>query len=150
MTRTGLLISLLATLLAATAGVAVEPPDPGARAAGKTGRNAGHEGYGLYQQLCAECHGVQADGAGPRAPQLDPEPPDLTRLRRPDGRPPGREALARVIDGRRTIRAHGGEGMPVWGERLVADLPDFESRERTRAMLVRTLADYVLSIQARD
>lgn len=111
------------------------------------GPNAGHPGYALYQNLCSDCHGVRADGTGPKAALLDPPPPDLTRLRGPDGGPVRIEDLERVIDGRRRVRAHGEGKMPVWGRNLVSNEPNLELRERARIQLVRSLADYLLSIQ---
>jgi mono/diheme cytochrome c family protein len=106
-----------------------------------------HEGYGLYQELCAECHGVRADGRGTRAGEFSPRPPDLRHLRGPAGGAVRVEDLVRVIDGRRTLRAHGASGMPVWGWELVADVPDPEIRERARLQLVHTLAEYLIAIQ---
>jgi len=134
--RIALLSLVLAAALAATAEEAPEK-----------GPNAGHEAYGLYQELCGRCHGVQADGNGPQAALLQPRPPDLTRLRGPDGAAIGREELMRVIDGRRTLRAHGAGEMPVWGWVLVPDEPDADLRERVRIQLVQSLADYIVSIQ---
>jgi mono/diheme cytochrome c family protein len=115
-----------------------------------SGLNPGHVGYGLYQSLCSECHGVGAVGDGPRARFFDPRPVDLTRLTGLDGAPPRLEPLTRVIDGRRAIRAHEQDGMPVWGDRLVANESDLERRERARIRLVQTLAEYLLSIQSDD
>ena len=74
-------------------------------------------------------------------------PPDLTHLRGPTGGTVRVEDLVRVIDGRRTLRAHGDGEMPVWGWELLADLPDPETRERARLQMVYTLAEYVVAIQ---
>lgn len=131
---------------AAAPGATAGPPG-GGDAPHELGLRPDHEGYPLYQRYCAECHGVRADGHGPRASQLDPRPTDLTHLHAPDGGPPRLEALVQVIDGRRTIRAHGEGEMPVWGQDLVAREPDLELRERARARLVQSLATYLLAIQ---
>ena len=108
-----------------------------------------HDGYVLYQQLCAECHGARGDGNGPRASEFSPRPTDLTRLRGPEDRDVRVDDLARAIDGRRTLRAHGDGNMPVWGWELLADIPDPEVRERARLQMVYTLAEYVASLQKR-
>jgi mono/diheme cytochrome c family protein len=73
-----------------------------------------------YLASCASCHGTEARGDGPVAEALTVEVPDLTRIgARRGGRFPVREVMA-IIDGRRGIRAHGGE-MPVWGDRYRAE-----------------------------
>ena len=84
-----------------------------------TGLNPSHPGHSLYQRYCAECHGVFADGKGPRAPALEKPAPDLTRLGEAKGEAPRLEALTRVIDGRRTLRAHGTGPMPVWVSEMI-------------------------------
>lgn len=132
-------LGALALLLAA--------PAPAAEEAVR-GLNPGHEGYPLYQRFCASCHGVRADGKGPRAMLVSPPPPDLTHLVAARGEAPHLDELTRVIDGRRTLRAHGEGPMPVWGEALVADVPDATMREQARIRLVQSLAEYLLSIQA--
>jgi mono/diheme cytochrome c family protein len=38
------------------------------------------KGAGLYQQYCASCHGVKADGKGPAGMMLNPPPADLTAM----------------------------------------------------------------------
>ncbi len=137
--RSPLATALAGLLLAALPGSAQE--------AEERGRNPSHEGYPLYQRFCAACHGLRADGKGPRAVVTSPPPADLTRLAAAPGEAPRLDALTRVIDGRRTIRAHGEGPMPVWGEDLVADVPDPAMREQARIRLIQSLAEYVLSIQ---
>jgi mono/diheme cytochrome c family protein len=118
-----------------------------AQAATERGPNPDHEGYPLYQRFCASCHGVHADGRGPRAAALSPPPPDLTHLAASRGEPLRLDEITRIIDGRRTLRAHGEGPMPVWGEALVADVADPAAREQARIRLIQSLAEYVLSIQ---
>jgi mono/diheme cytochrome c family protein len=132
-------LTLLLALLAALPASAAEQPE--------RGPNPGHEGYPLYQRFCASCHGVHADGRGPRAAAMSPPPADLRHLAAARGRALSLDEITRVIDGRRTVRAHGEGPMPVWGEELVADVPDPEMREKARIRLVQSLAEYVLSIQ---
>lgn len=112
------------------------------------GPNPEHDGYPLYQRFCASCHGLRADGRGPRAPALKKPPPDLTQLSVVRGAPLRLDELTRVIDGRRRLHAHGEGPMPVWGEELVGDVSDATIREQTRVRLIQSLAEYVLSIQA--
>jgi mono/diheme cytochrome c family protein len=114
------------------------------------GPNPDHEGYPLYQRFCASCHGLRADGRGPRAATVSPPPADLTHLAASRGGALSLDEVTRVIDGRRTLRAHGEGPMPVWGKELVADVADPEMREKARIRLVQSLAEYVVSIQVPD
>lgn len=71
-------------------------------------------GRDLYMTHCWQCHGQDATGNGPMAEMLAITTPDLTGLAaRNDGVFP-LEAVARQIDGRDALLAHGGE-MPIFG-----------------------------------
>jgi mono/diheme cytochrome c family protein len=98
----------------------------------------------LFRQYCASCHGLQGRGDGPAGGALCPPPPDLTRVRSevPE--------LMRQIDGGRTIRAHGTSAMPVWGEVFEQSLIDQPHKRRTALLQVKTLAEYVRSLQRRS
>ncbi len=72
-------------------------------------------GEQLFERYCATCHGTSAEGDGPRANELNPQPPDLTRLTiRHDGVFPVERVVMR-IDGREPLISHGSP-MPVYGE----------------------------------
>ena len=72
------------------------------------------EGRDLFMTHCWQCHGLDATGDGPMAEMLAITTPDLTRLAsRNNGEFP-LEAVARQIDGRDPLLAHGGE-MPIFG-----------------------------------
>ena len=80
-----------------------------------------------YVANCGSCHGRSAKGDGPVGEALRTRPPDLTLLaKNNDGVFPG-EVLHQIIDGRRTLRAHGNYEMPVWGGSI--------SRERILAII---------------
>lgn len=73
------------------------------------------EGAQLYLRYCATCHGLDAAGNGPMAPNLVLQPPDLTMLAaRNDGSFPVFRVVSR-IDGRDPLIAHGSP-MPVYGD----------------------------------
>jgi len=77
-------------------------------------------GQDLYNTYCWQCHGQDATGDGPMAEMLSIVTPDLTKLSaRNDGTFPT-EAIARQIDGRAPLLAHGGE-MPIFGPFLNSD-----------------------------
>jgi mono/diheme cytochrome c family protein len=71
-----------------------------------------------YVANCGSCHGRNGNGDGPAREALRAPPPDLTLLaKNNDGVFPG-EVLHQIIDGRRTLRAHGNYEMPVWGSSI--------------------------------
>lgn len=109
--------------------------------------HAASSGEELYRRFCASCHGVEGRGDGPVAASLRVEVPDLTRTAsRARGLDP-REQIARIIDGRHIVGAHGTRLMPVWGEdlaRLEIGNPD---AERSAQIIIGRLAEYVSSLQ---
>ena len=104
-------------------------------------------GKDLYQRLCAACHGAEGRGDGPAAASFKVEVPDLTQIARRAGNVYPRERVARIIDGRHIIGAHGSRTMPVWGEdlgRLEIGNPD---AERATRVVIDRLADYLAQLQ---
>jgi mono/diheme cytochrome c family protein len=69
-------------------------------------------------QLCASCHGADASGDGPVALTLKMPPTNLRLLSDLYGNPLQEDKVARAIDGRAAVKAHGPRDMPVWGERF--------------------------------
>ena len=100
------------------------------------------EGRVLYTRYCASCHGLDADGRGPVAPVLRRPPSDLRRLGSRYGMPLPADRIARYVDGREDVAAHGTREMPVWGER-------FRAPEQAVDPRIRTIVAYLDSIQAR-
>ena len=98
-----------------------------------------------YRALCASCHGAEARGDGPVAVALDPKPSDLTAIAaRRDGVFPV-PTIARLIDGRDPVVAHGNRDMPVWGRQFsesVGDRGFGYSRGR-----IQLLVEYLKTIQ---
>lgn len=103
-------------------------------------------GGNVFDHKCARCHGENGEdpqyveGYGGKAP-------DLRLLSRRYGSPLPREELARFIDGRLDVEAHGPREMPVWGEELYDNLPENEEVEAMRAGTVELLLDYLETIQ---
>ena len=127
---------LLAALGAAAAGAAEadSPVDRGAAS---------------FRVYCAGCHGSGGRGDGVAARDLEPPPPDLTRLAdRNDGEFPA-ERTRRVIDGRDEIPAHGPRSMPVWG--LTFRDPGRDDDQRTEiAQRILELTLFLESIQVSE
>lgn len=133
-------IALLLSLIAA-ASTAAEPAfDP-------VLAELGAESFPRY---CASCHGIQARGDGPAAAALIQKPADLTRIAaRRGGKFPDGE-IARFIDGRFTLAAHGSREMPVWGERFGDAIPDSGVAEEVARGRIAVLVEYLKSIQRKD
>jgi mono/diheme cytochrome c family protein len=105
------------------------------------------EGRVLYGRYCASCHGLAADGRGPVAPALSRPPSDLRRLAERYGTPLPAERIARFIDGREDVAAHGAREMPVWGERFRAPEPEQSGRKPAIDPRIVAIVAYLGSIQ---
>jgi mono/diheme cytochrome c family protein len=101
------------------------------------------EGKALYLQYCASCHGPNGEGNGPLARVLTTPPYNLRMLSQRFGNPIPEEQIAKFIDGREDVRAHGPRDMPVWGERFSAETGD---QAKTRAR-IKKLTAFLQSIQ---
>ena len=116
----------------------------GARAAESTEAQSGHN---LYSRHCELCHGLRGRGDGPFAAELRAAPADLTTIAlRRSGVFPEAE-LREIIDGRRRVRGHGPDNMPIWGNvfgRNAAAGSEHEAAIRDR---VNALVVYLKSIQ---
>jgi len=104
-------------------------------------------GAEMYQQYCASCHGTSADGQGPVAPALKTLPSDLTRIAARRGGDFPDSDIARWIDGRFDVVAHGPRDMPIWGRKFsdtIAEGTNPDDVVRGRAL---TLVEYLKTIQ---
>jgi len=100
----------------------------------------------LYLRNCASCHGIKGDGQGPVAAQLKTPPTDLRLLSLRYGNPLPEDQIARFIDGRADIVAHGPREMPVWGEQ-VWKYPEGTEPSSQVTSRVADLVAYLQSIQ---
>lgn len=103
-------------------------------------------GRALYLRYCASCHGRNADGQGPVARALSTPPANLRLLSERYGNPLPEEQIARFIDGRADVKAHGPRDMPVWGSR-VWEYPEGKGSESQVKEWVARLVAYLQSIQ---
>jgi mono/diheme cytochrome c family protein len=136
------LVVLLATAGLLLAACAAPPPPPVAPQMG---------GRELFVRYCASCHGTEGRGDGPAAGALQPPPNDLTRLTERFGKADILPEIMASIDGRRPVRAHGGSGMPVWGESFEAELRQSDRAYPATTTLRREqlIADYLVTLQAK-
>lgn len=141
-----LLVAVLVVGSALLAGCARDAePKPTAEDVAAQRLAAGRETFLSY---CASCHGRAAMGDGPVADSLAVRPADLTRiaLRSPGGFDAAE--VARYVDGRVRVAAHGPSDMPVWGRRF-GTLTDDGFRDETLLSpgSILTLVEYLESIQ---
>jgi Cytochrome C oxidase, cbb3-type, subunit III len=68
--------------------------------------------FNLY---CADCHGQNGRGQGPKTFGLSKLPPDLTTLTKRNNGVYPKDRLVRIIDGREEVKEHGSREMPAWG-----------------------------------
>jgi mono/diheme cytochrome c family protein len=100
-------------------------------------------GVVLYRRYCAACHGASGRGDGPAAGALCPAPTDLTQVDRDE------RELTALIDGRRSVRAHGSSAMPIWGVVFEQSLIDEPHARRSALLRLQELARYVRSLRTR-
>lgn len=106
-------------------------------------------GKEMFGQYCASCHGTSGEGDGPAASALEVRPADLTRIAaRRGGDFPDAE-IARVIDGRFDLPAHGSREMPVWGRRFGTSIAKGTEPDEVARGRILTLVEYLKTIQKR-
>jgi len=104
------------------------------------------QGRATYLEYCAVCHGPVGEGNGPLARSLNTPPTNLRLLSDLYGNPLQEDKVARVIDGRAEVKAHGPRDMPVWGERFANEGHGRGGREVKER--IRKLVAYLQSIQS--
>ena len=103
------------------------------------------QGRRLYVEHCASCHGINGEGDGPVARALITPPANLRKLSERFGNPLPEDQVARYIDGRVEVRAHGPRDMPVWGARFFFATGGDEREVKRR---IDALVAYLQSIQS--
>jgi hypothetical protein len=89
-------------------------------------------------------------GRGPAAGALKTRPANLTGLaKRRGGAFPDGE-IARFIDGRFEVTAHGSREMPIWGRRFGERIPEAGISEEIVRGRILVLVEYLKSIQQVD
>jgi mono/diheme cytochrome c family protein len=106
-------------------------------------------GAELFETHCASCHGADARGNGPAASALNVPPTDLTRIAARRGGTFPESTIARVIDGRFDLPAHGSQEMPIWGAQLAEEIPAFATGDEVARGRIFILLEYLKSIQVK-
>lgn len=103
------------------------------------------DGQRYFRTYCSSCHGRSATGDGPLAKDLKVAPADLTKLSERNGGEFPFEMVIRTIDHGRSVRGHGTQDMPAWGD---AFQMTSESKDQSRKMMT-DLANYLWTIQSK-
>ena len=104
-------------------------------------------GAELFTAYCASCHGVDARGDGPAASALVTPPSDLSRIAARRGGVFPESSIARLIDGRFDLPAHGSREMPIWGTCLADEIPCFATGDEVARGRIASLVEYLKSLQ---
>jgi mono/diheme cytochrome c family protein len=107
-------------------------------------------GAEVFQRRCAACHGEGGRGDGPAAGALRVPPADLTRIAARRGGTFPRGEIARFIDGRFSVPAHGSREMPVWGDRLGENVPEAGVSEEVVRGQIGVVVEYLETLQRTD
>jgi mono/diheme cytochrome c family protein len=99
------------------------------------------KGQRLFNRYCATCHGTDGSGKGPVAAAMKTGPPDLTAIQVPGDKFPT-DRVSTIIDGEKSVMAHGTRRMPVWGTILRKTEGDMQKQAD-----IYSLVKYIESIQ---
>ncbi len=70
-----------------------------------------------YDNNCTVCHGRGGTGGGPMSDLFKVQPPGLSMISKRNGGVFPVLKVYQIIDGRRGLRGHGNDQMPIWGNR---------------------------------
>lgn len=111
-------------------------------------------GRSEYRTHCATCHGLIGRGAGPLEELLKKKAPSLSEIAKRRGGEFPETDTYEIIDGRRGLRSHGSQDMPIWGARyskdallLLEDIPHDVNPEKVVDDRIKRLLAYLKSIQ---
>jgi mono/diheme cytochrome c family protein len=109
----------------------------------KAKENPGFSGSDLFREHCASCHGLDGHGHGPATEALKTPPTDLTMMVKQNNGKFDPKYVRRVIQGDKSVAAHGSREMPSWGTA-------FKSAAVNQAGVdarINALVDYLQTIQ---
>ena len=104
-------------------------------------------GEATFKTYCGSCHGTSAKGDGPLAEALRYRPADLTMIAKRSGGRFDAEKVHRIIDGRDSVKGHGGTDMPVWGDAFKHSGAGFD--EKAVKERIQSIVDYLSSVQVK-
>jgi mono/diheme cytochrome c family protein len=104
-----------------------------------------------FEQYCADCHGVKADGRG-TSRVLSPEypPPDLTHLAQKNGGKFPFDRVVSIIDGRENIPSHARVEMPFWGVTMQEPGKEFTPASNAKVKArIDAIVKYIETLQVK-
>ena len=104
-------------------------------------------GKQMYLRYCSSCHGAEGKGDGPLSHDLKMKVTDLTTIAKSNKGIFPLDRVMAAIDGRRTVRGHGGREMPVWGETFRSEAEGKKYPELTTLMKAKIIAEYIATLQ---
>lgn len=108
------------------------------------------QGQEMYARYCSACHGKDGTGNGALRDVLRVPPADLTKIAARGKGTFEASRVAKFIDGREDVKAHGPRSMPVWGQHFAIEGdPHTEDLEGPAQVKVNALLVYLRSIQRR-
>jgi mono/diheme cytochrome c family protein len=101
-----------------------------------------------FERYCAECHGSDGRGNGPRAEKLARHPADLTLLAAQTGGTFRAPDIRDFIDGRAFEASHQDREMPIWGNLFHGTKDDSGGdQEAGRRVRIEHLVAYLWTLQ---
>ena len=100
-----------------------------------------------YLKYCGACHGESGRGDGVVSGFLRPKPTDLTQIAKKAGGKYSSVQVMQLVDGTKTVRAHGDPNMPVWGEIFREQATMALPRRVSIQGKLLLIAEYLRSIQ---
>jgi mono/diheme cytochrome c family protein len=101
-------------------------------------------GKGSYTRFCADCHGTDGKGNGPKA-SPDLKPADLTQLAMKNGGKFPTLRIEQILEGKIAVPGHGSPERPVWGKNF--NEPSSQAGETAARERIGLLIRYLKSIQ---
>jgi mono/diheme cytochrome c family protein len=133
---------MLRVLLGALLTIAVASP----AVAGDTPESK-ETGESIYRVYCTSCHGTEGKGDGQIADALRIRPADLTLLASHNNGKFDADQVFKIIDGRKTVKGHGGADMPIWGDAFKTSHGGYD--EAAVKLKIESLVEYLESIQVK-
>jgi len=104
-------------------------------------------GDSIFRTYCANCHGPEGRGDGRIADLLRVRPADLTLLASHNNGKFDPDLVFKIIDGRKTVKGHGGADMPIWGDAFKSSQRNYD--EASVKLKIESLVEYLESIQVK-